>query len=337
MNLLSSKKDLLAALASIKGTPILVVGDFILDRYIWGGVERISQEAPVPIVDVSRVEERLGGAGNTLRNLIKLGADARVCGFIGEDEEGKILLDLLEKEGVSKDGVMIDRGQSTSLKTRVIAQNQHIVRIDRESKRKGDLALSEAFAAMVDAHIDNNKCVVVSDYSKNAVSPALMRKFLAARSQKRLGYGIRPVILDPRPTNAGIYSAIDVAKPNKKEAEESSGIQITDKTSALEAARVLLKKWDATMLVITLGADGMLLLDSPESEGVFLETMARKVFDVSGAGDTVTAIFSACLAVGSNPVVAGELANIGAGIAVSEVGTVAVSSERLQEQIEELF
>lgn len=335
--MISSKDELFEVLEKISSIPITVIGDLILDRYIWGTVERISPEAPVPVVLVKRGEDRLGGAGNVVRNLCSIGAKVSVCGFIGDDEEGRVLLGLLDKEGVEKDGVMIDRARPTPLKTRVIAASQQVVRIDRENTAQAPaLGLIEGIAAHLDAKLDTSKAIIVSDYGKGTISESLMRRLSEARQAGRLGLGKRPLVVDPHPANYDIYRCISVAKPNRKEAEKASGVKIVSQESAIEAAKVLLKRWDAEMMIITLGEGGLVIVSASDAQGIALETVARTVFDVSGAGDTVTAVFTAALAVGATPQLAGELANIAAGAVVSEVGTVAINLEKLKSEIERL-
>ncbi|MBN8548180.1 MAG: D-glycero-beta-D-manno-heptose-7-phosphate kinase [Deltaproteobacteria bacterium] len=334
--MLCSKQELFETIEKINGLPMLVVGDIILDRYIWGSVARVSPEAPVPVVDVKQVEDRLGGAANVVRNLCNLGVQVSLCGVIGDDLEGQTVLKLLEKDKVERDGVIIDRGRPTSLKTRVVAQKQQMLRIDRENSSALSPALREGFAAVVDAHIDRAKSIIISDYGKGAISDALFRKLSEAQQAKRIGLQARPLVLDPHPANYSIYQSVTVAKPNRREAELASGVTITDRDSTLEAGRILLKKWKSDMLVITLGEDGLAIISANSDRPIFLETVAQEVFDVSGAGDTVTAIFAAALAAGASPAVAGDLANIGAGVVVSEVGTVAVTIPKLKNEIERL-
>lgn len=329
------KKDLLSLLERIQSLPVLVVGDIILDRYIWGKVERISPEAPVPVVEVRRTEDRLGGAGNVVRNLRNLNAKVTLCGYVGDDDEGQTVLKLLESDGVSRDGILIDRERPTCLKTRVIAHPQQIVRIDREDRSHRSPKVQEAFCAMVAAQMAASKLVIVSDYGKGSITELLMKQFAKARDDKQVGLGIRPLVVDPHPENFALYSGITVSKPNRKEAEQASGIKITSNEKAVEAASVLLKRWNAEMMLITLGEGGLMILERGGKAPVFLETRAQEVFDVSGAGDTVTALFSAAITVGADPALAGDLANIGAGIVVSEVGTVAIDPRKLRSHIEE--
>jgi len=332
----SSKKDLADTLEKIRDLPVVVVGDIILDRYIWGAVSRISPEAPIPVVDVVKIENRLGGAGNVLMNLKSLGAEARLCGFVGDDAESETVLKLLSDSDVDRDGIMIDRGRPTCLKTRVIAHAQHVVRIDQESAIVQGVALREGFAALVDAHIDEARAVIVSDYAKGAVSAPLMKKLIEARSAGRLGLPGKPLVIDPRPVNYELYQKVDIAKPNRREAEAASGMKINDRESAVKAGKFLLKKWEAQMILVSLGEDGLVIVTDSEGPGIVRDTVAREVFDVSGAGDTVTAIFTAAIAAGAKPAVAGDLANLGAGIVVSEVGTAPINRARLVKAIEEL-
>jgi len=328
--------QLLETLERIRDLPMVVIGDLILDRYIWGRVERISPEAPVPVVDVRRVEDRLGGAANVAHNLRAIGAKVSLCGFIGDDDEGKQVLALLEKEGIEKEGVMVDRGRPTSLKTRVIASRQQIVRIDREKKEGLGAAMREGFAAFVQTHLSGARGIVVSDYGKGVISEPLIRKLAEARAQGLLKINERPLVLDPHPANYSIYRDIPIVKPNRKEAEAAVGFTIVTRENAALAGEVLLKLWNSDMAMITMGEDGLVIMERGAKEPLFLDTMAREVFDVSGAGDTVTSLFTAALAVGASPSVAGELANIGAGIVVSEVGTVAATTEKLTAEIRRL-
>lgn len=332
----SSKKELVAAIERIKDLPILVVGDVMLDRYIWGRVERISPEAPVPVVRVTKIEDRLGGAGNVARNLAMMGAKVGLAGFVGDDPEGKVFVSLLEQMGISKNALVLDRERPTSLKTRVIAHAQQVVRIDREDSKPPPAVLCEGFAAMVDAQIDAVRAVIVSDYGKGAVSAALMRKLAEGRKSGRLSLSDRPLVLDPHPASYSIYQGVNIAKPNRREAEEASGVKITDQQSGRLAAEKLLARWEADVLLLTLGEDGLLIVSKSGSEPLFLPTVALQVHDVSGAGDTVTALFSAAWASGSSPQVSGELANLGAGIVVAEVGTSSVTPEKLLREIERL-
>lgn len=328
------KEELLATLDRIASTPILVVGDLILDRYIWGKVDRISPEAPVPVVEVVKTEGRLGGAGNVVRNLATIGAKPSVCGLIGDDEDGRDLMALFREIGANVDGVVVDAGRPTTVKTRVIAATQQIVRIDREKKAADCPDASKKMVEAINRSIEGSRAVILSDYGKGAVCSEVLDALQLASADRRLDLAVRPLFVDPHPRNYNNYRSMSVAKPNRKEAEIASGRSITSVDDAFAAADVLMRKWNSEMMVITLGEDGMIVKQAGETKGVHLETMAQEVFDVSGAGDTVTALFCSALAVGASPATAGVLANIAAGIVVSEVGTVAVDLDRLRGQIQ---
>ncbi len=330
---MSSSKELLTTLDGIADLPVFVIGDLILDQYIWGKVDRISPEAPVPVVHVRRTEDRLGGAGNAVRNLRSLGARVELCGILGDDDEGRRLINLFLESGIGHDSVFVDSAQPTSLKTRVIAHSQQVVRIDREDLDQWPLATSQLFLDTVRERALKAKVVVVSDYGKGTITESCLKLLADMRESGEL---TAPVVVDPHPANYDHYSNITVAKPNRHEAEKASGLDIRDKASAIKAAQVLLERWSADMMLITLGEDGLVIVPKGASEGVHLETMAQEVYDVSGAGDTVTALFSAALGVGASPEIAGHLANIGAGIVVSEVGTVSIDIDKLRDKISEL-
>lgn len=328
-----SKTKLLEVLAAVRELPVLVVGDIILDRYVWGTVARISPEAPVPVVEVDRMEDRLGGAANVVRNLTALGCKPLLCGFIGSDAEGQSVLSLLQKEGVSNHSILVSQDKPTALKTRIIAQRQQMLRIDRESKLPNAASLNRDLANTVNQLLDSSKVIIASDYGKGAISEVLLTSLEQARQQSRIGMQQRPLVVDPHPANYANYKGICIAKPNRREAEIASGIEITDKLSVVKAANVLIKKWNSEMMLITLGEDGLAIVTNDAAPPIFLDTVAQEVFDVSGAGDTVTALFSAAIATGASPALAGDLANIAAGVVVSEVGTVPVDLKRLQQEI----
>jgi D-beta-D-heptose 7-phosphate kinase / D-beta-D-heptose 1-phosphate adenosyltransferase len=328
----SSQTELLSTFEKIRDLPVLVVGDVMLDRYVWGVVDRISPEAPVPVVLVKRMEDRLGGAGNVVRNLRALGAQVELCGFIGDDEQGQAVLKLLSDEQVGREGVIVDSLIPTTAKTRVIAHNQQVVRIDREEVNNHSLELRKAFDALVDSKIDSHKVIIISDYGKGTITESLLKRFADARNQGRIGDKC-PLMLDPHPRNYNLYSGMTAVKPNRKEAEEAAGIKIRNRADALMAAPLVLSKWKSDILVLSLAEDGMLVATTDGKEPILIDTVARKVADVSGAGDAVTAVFAAALGVGASLRVAGDLANISAGIVVGEVGTVPVNYNALREEI----
>lgn len=332
---LGNKEELLSALDRIASTPILVAGDVILDRYVWGKVERISPEAPVPVVEVVRMEDRLGGAANVVRNLAAIGAKPVMCGVVGDDADGQAVLKLLDESGAERSGMLVDPSRPTVLKTRVIGQHQQIVRIDHENRESLAGTVSTALSRAINERIDATKAVIISDYGKSTISGDVLSMLSTAYAAGRLGLKTRPLFVDPHPRNYEHYTCMSVAKPNRKEAEVASGRAIESIQDAFRAAEILIKKWNSELMVVTLGEWGMVLRQAGSSDGLHLETAAREVFDVSGAGDTVTALFTSALAVGATPVTAGVLANIAAGIVVSEIGTAAIDLQRLRAEVSE--
>lgn len=334
-----TEEEVLGAVAKFPSLSILVVGDIILDRYIWGSVDRVSAEAPVPVVEVKRTEDRLGGAGNVVRNLRRLGAQVLVSGFVGDDAEGKLILELLGAEGVGTHGILIEQGRPTTLKSRVVANSQQVVRIDREVRGLRDPALREGLAAIVEAQIDRCDCIIVSDYGKGAISDEVLLRLQRAASQGRAGPTKRAIVLDPHPQNFHLYAgkSITLAKPNRAEAERATGIPIRDRDSAEAAAWALTRQWHIDVAMVTLGEDGLVVADVAVGKATFLPTEAIGVFDVSGAGDTVTAVAACSIAAGASPTLAGYLANVAAGIVVGEVGTAPIEMSRLQGELRSLY
>jgi rfaE bifunctional protein kinase chain/domain len=330
---IGNKEELLEIVDRIAGTPILVYGDLLLDRYIWGKVDRISPEAPVPVVEVVRMEDRLGGAGNVVRNLHTIGAKPIVAGLIGDDQEGRSMLDLFEEIGADYSGVLIDGARPTVLKTRVIAHNQQVVRVDREQRDELSSDLSKRLTGTLKSRLEMSRAVVLSDYGKSAVTGDVTELLTDCYAKGVLSLANRPLLVDPHPRNYGRYNRMSVAKPNRKEAEAASGRSIKSIEDAFEAAGALIERWGAEIMLISLGEGGMVVRQAGKSDALHLETAAREVFDVSGAGDTVTAVYIAALAVGAGPINSGVLANLAAGIVVSEVGTAAIKLDKLRDEI----
>ncbi len=329
--MVTPKQRLLTILDQCEGIPVLVIGDLIMDHYIWGRVERISPEAPVVVVQVTEENRRPGGAGNVANNLTGLGAKAQVCGIVGDDDVGREMCSVLTGFGALTDGILLDSNRPTTMKTRVIAHAQQVVRVDRETAAPLCAELQSQLASRVTAGLLEARAVIVSDYAKGAVSAAI---FSALREHRRRDV---PVVVDPKAPHFGIYSDTTVIKPNRKEAESASGQVISSRADAIRAGRILLERWDCQTVMITLGENGMVLVsrDTDPAEAIEIETVARHVYDVSGAGDTVSAVFALALAAGASLREAAELANYAAGVVVAEVGTVAITKAKLVEAIEE--
>ncbi len=330
-----NKEALLGIIAKYESTPITVIGDLMLDHYIWGKVERISPEAPVVVVNVNNQDWRLGGAGNVLRNLTSLGAKVLFCGMLGEDDAGKKTIELFNNEQADIKGLQISKTRKSTIKTRVIAHSQHVVRIDQEEiSPPTDLEIENTVKAVTNT-FSQTKGVIVSDYGKGFICANLLNS-LAGNFKNFLEKNI-PIVVDPKSPNYNLYKNVTVIKPNLKEASESSGIKIKDKATAREAGRILLEKWGCKQVLITLGELGMVGVSSLDknAETINIDTVAKNVFDVSGAGDTVSAAYTLSLAVGASGEQAAQIANFAAGIVVSEVGTIAIEKDKLIKAIQE--
>jgi D-beta-D-heptose 7-phosphate kinase/D-beta-D-heptose 1-phosphate adenosyltransferase len=313
------RKDVESLFNRAQNVRVLVIGDLMLDEYLWGKAERISPEAPVQVVEVTREDVRLGGAGNVINNLVALGCGVTACSVIGGDENGVILQRAFTGKGVDVTGVFEDPMRSTSKKTRVVAANQQIVRIDRETKN----GISDEYAARVLDFVRKRgsefQVILISDYAKGVLTPQVLAGIIAVA--RRLGV---PVAVDPKGNDYNRYRGATILTPNRKEAEIAAGIAITDDESLLAAARVLLADVELEALLITRSEQGMSLL-LRGGESVHIPTVAREVYDVTGAGDTVLAVLGLALACGWNFADSARLANVAAGIAVGKVGTSTVT------------
>ena len=328
MNLNISSADMLQALARFAGARVLVIGDIILDHFLWGSVSRISPEAPVPVVNVTRENLMLGGAANVLHNLYALGAKASLCGVIGNDVMGDQLLGLLADVSSSTDGVVKVDDRPTIKKTRVIAHNQQVVRVDREVNQPVPAEAVEQILAHINANIENFDAVIISDYAKGLITESFMERLRGCLAKHQTV----PLIIDPKPGRSACYHGVTLITPNNHEAEQMSAIAIRDEASLLHAAETLLDELSCEAMLITRGEAGMALLERGKKL-LTIPTVAKEVFDVTGAGDTVIATLSVGLAVGLPFGTAATLANVAAGIVVGKVGTATVTVAEIQEAI----
>ena len=305
------------------GRKILVLGDLMLDRYVWGRVERISPEAPVPVVEVERETFTLGGAGNVATNLRALGAEPVLVTAVGDDADGKHLCRALAERGVDPRRVLAYRARPTTVKTRIIAHSQQVVRADRESRADLD---GEALARLLDALADELpgcEAMVVSDYGKGVIHPGPLDRALslARRAQS-------PVCVDPKESHIDHYKGVSVLTPNQHEAGYVMGRRVVDEASLLEVGWGLQKRLDAGAVLVTRGAQGMSLFERG-GRLTHLPTVAREVYDVTGAGDTVVSVVALGLAAGAELPNACHLSNHAAGIVIREVGTASCTREQL--------
>ncbi len=327
--------SLLPIVNKFKDSDILVVGDLILDHYIWGNVDRISPEAPVVVVETTKEDTRLGGAGNVVNNLVTLESKVSVCGVVGDDENGKNLVAQLESLGVNVEHVLVDKQRPTTVKTRVIAHGQQVVRVDREDKSPLSGVLQKGINEAVKKSFNTTNGIIVSDYAKGAISEEMFSEIDIAYEAGKVGFGKIPVLVDPKMPNFSLYRHATVVKPNKKEAEEATGKLIRSRADAVRAGFELIDWWNSDIVLITLGEMGMVLvskLDGVEHTAE-IETVAQEVYDVSGAGDTVSAVFTLALASGATLEEAANLSNYAAGLVVAEIGTAAVSADELRQII----
>ncbi len=309
-------------LAGVANTRALVVGDLMLDEYVWGSVDRISPEAPVQVVEVKRKEKRLGGAGNVINNLLTLNCLVDVASVVGDDEDGQFLLRRLKERGVERHGVCAQMGRVTSRKTRVFASNQQIVRIDQETRADITSESEARLISYVRDAIAATDVIFLSDYQKGVLTDRLLHEVISIGRKAGV-----PVLVDPKGDDYSKYRGSTLLTPNRKEAQQATCIAIEDEVSLLSAGKKLLSDLDLEALVLTRSEEGMTVLSAA---GEFtLPTVAREVYDVSGAGDTVLSLFGLGLAQKLSLEYSAELANLGAGIVVGKVGTSTVSAQEL--------
>lgn len=306
----------------------LVVGDLMLDEYLWGKTGRISPEAPVAIVDIAREDLRLGGAGNVVNNLRALGCQVAVCSVVGNDSDGHDLHRQLEHISVDAAGVIFDAERKTSRKTRILASNQQMLRIDRESRVPLSESIEKQLLLQIEACLHSSAAskvnvIFLSDYGKGVLTDNVLRQVIAMARAQSL-----PVVVDPKGNDYARYSGATLLTPNRSEASEASGVPIVDAASLSAAGTKILQTAQLDALVLTRSEEGMSLFHS-DGRQIDLATTAREVFDVSGAGDTVLSLIGVGLAAKLSLQQAATVANIAAGIVVAKVGTSTVSCREI--------
>jgi D-beta-D-heptose 7-phosphate kinase/D-beta-D-heptose 1-phosphate adenosyltransferase len=312
-----SRVQLEALLEGMRGRRIAIVGDVMLDRYLRGDSERISPEAPVPVVVVRERSDAPGGAANVAANVVALGGEAMLLGVVGDDADGIALRRTLEGHGIRQRGLLPLTGRPTTVKTRVIARGQQVVRIDEEDATPLDQGVVEQLGRLVLEAIQEADALVLEDYNKGVLTPSLIRPAIdAARAR-----GI-PIVVDPKYQNFFSFKGATLFKPNRRELADALGAAVD--LNEPQALREAVTRTGVEYLLLTLGAEGMLLLGQDGSRHQ-IESRAREVFDVSGAGDTVTAWTAAALAGGTSMLDAAWVANLAAGIEVSKAGVATVA------------
>ncbi|MGB9735526.1 MAG: D-glycero-beta-D-manno-heptose-7-phosphate kinase [bacterium] len=324
---MEEQKRLLTLIERFKKGKVLVVGDIILDEFVWGKVTRISPEAPVPVVEVTKESIMLGGAANVLKNIHALGGQALLIGVIGNDYNGERLLDTLKKEGYNANGIIVDDTRHTSIKTRVIAQHQQVVRFDRESKEELSNKTYRTVIELLLSQMPKFDAVIVSDYGKGLINRGLITNIV--KFKKRNGI---IVSVDPKIRNFRFYKGVTVITPNQKEAEEACGFEIDSPKTLIKAGTYLLKRYNTDAILITRGEHGMSLF-LKDGSIKHIPTIAKEVYDVTGAGDTVISALSLSLAVKANWIDACIISNHAAGIVVGKLGTATASAKELIDSI----
>ena len=317
-------------LGRAKTKRILVIGDLMLDEFVWGRVGRISPEAPVPVVEVTGESFYPGGAANVARNLREFIGSVAVVGMFGSDRGGRQLRDLLAEQKIDTKNAVEDPGFPTIVKTRIIARNQQVVRVDREQLRSPTPAQISAIVRKVQRHLARTDAVIFEDYGKGFLAAELVRRIC----DDALAAG-KIVTGDPNPQHPIEWKSVTAVKPNRNEAFLAAGLPWSDPTPApindkplLKAGEILLEKWQTRILLITLGEQGMMLFERGKKPH-HIPTKARQVFDVSGAGDTAIALFTLALCCEATPVEAAEIANHASAVVVGKIGTATVTPDEL--------
>ncbi len=306
-----------------KQPSVLVIGDFMIDHYIWGSATRLSAEAPVPIVNVKNESTTLGGAGNVVQNLVALGAKVTVAGVIGDDAAGNQLIEILESEGVKTDTIIKDNTRSTTVKTRILVGSHQVVRVDREVTDAVSQEFEDELIEKLGANIDSSDIVILSDYNKGLFAPGLTQRLIKIANERG-----KKVVIDPKGLNYEKYRGAYIIKPNRKELAEAAK---TEKISGIadlqHAAKTIFQQTGATYLIVTLSEEGMAIVTEQTSK--LLPVKATEVFDVTGAGDTVIAAIAYFIALGLPVDEACELANHAAAIVIRHIGSATTTIDEI--------
>lgn len=322
-------KTLETILSEIPGQRVLVLGDLMLDEYIWGSVQRISPEAPVPVVEVDKVSYIPGGAANVAMNVCSLGGISYLVGVVGDDQDGVRLATELQACGISKNSFIIEEGRPTTKKTRVIAHSQQVVRTDHEKREPIAEETAERIVGFVKETLGDLDAIVVSDYSKGVLTPPLLSRLMDLAKGAN-----KPVVVDPKGSDYEKYRGCTVITPNKLEASRAAKLEIDDGEALFRVGQYLLAQIGCEAVLVTCGPEGMFLFER-EGQIIHLPTVGKSVYDVTGAGDTVVAAFTLGLAAGADFGDCANIANHAAGIVVGKVGTATVTIAEIERAMRE--
>jgi D-glycero-beta-D-manno-heptose-7-phosphate kinase len=322
------KEKLLKILNDFKDKKILVIGDIMLDKYIWGDVSRISPEAPVQVVNVLKETFAPGGASNVASNAASLNGSVLIVGIAGNDNAKKLLIDELKNKGIDTDGILIDNDKPTTQKIRIVGKSQQLLRVDYESKEHIHKVIEQKIVDYLRKVVKEIDMIVISDYAKGVITPLTSQKIIEIAKLNG-----KKVIVDPKPKHRNLYSNVDLITPNTLEATEMTGIEDGSDESALEIGKKLVRYLNANVL-LTRGEKGMSLFEK-NGEVFHTPTKAKEVYSLIGAGDTVVATIALALASGATLKEASILANIAAGIKVGKIGTASVSVDEIKKELED--
>jgi D-beta-D-heptose 7-phosphate kinase/D-beta-D-heptose 1-phosphate adenosyltransferase len=323
---LQNIRDLIEQFSKVK---VLIIGDVMLDQYWWGSVSRISPEAPVPVVRLERTSAAAGGAANVAANVVGLGAEAMMVGLIGADPEAKILSGILEDSNISSKHLITMANRRTSVKTRIIAHSQQVVWVDDEINAPISDTEGEYVFAAVEKIIEQSDIVIISDYAKGFLVEMLLSRLITKCSSQK-----RKILVDPKGKDYTKYKGATLLTPNQKEATEACGFEDFEANLVEKAGEILLEKISTESVLITQGEKGMTLFQNDGQIHRF-EALARNVYDVTGAGDTVISALAVAIGAGLNYFEAVEIANIAAGLVVEQIGTTAITLEMLENALRE--
>jgi len=324
-------KNILKIINNFKTTRILVVGDVIVDKFVWGDVSRISPEAPVPVVKIKSENTMLGGSGNVAKNITTLGGKAYLVSVVGKDKEASLFESVAKENKININGILTDSGRPTTVKTRVIAHHQQVVRIDKESDEAMSKNITDKMVKFIRKNMKNIDALLIEDYGKGVITPMLLASIVkTARQYKKI------ITVDPKEDHFSYYKDITAITPNQSEAYYAAGQKYKNEKDVSKIGKIIIKKLNCEIVLITRGEHGMMLTQKGKKQ-ISIPTVAQDVFDVSGAGDTVISVFTMALISGAQPHEAAFISNCAAGIVVGKVGVATVKEDELVKRIKEVL
>lgn len=311
---------------------VLIIGDVMLDSYIWGSVDRISPEAPVPVINVRKKDFRLGGAANVALNIASLGATPILCAFVGSDDDGKKLMQRLDENKMPKEGIVISSDRPTTVKTRVIASHQHVVRVDEESDKEANADEEKLLLERIERLLPDCDVVIFEDYDKGVINSSIIKKTVELARSKNI-----PTVVDPKKRNFLSYTGVTLFKPNLKELREGLKVELnaSDQRQVEKSVDLLKEKLHSSGVMVTLSEHGVYI--DYQNQKIKLPAHAREIADVSGAGDTVVSVAALCVALHQQPEIIAGLSNLAGGLVCQHVGVVPIDKKEFLEEATKIF